>query len=85
MHLGRTNPLCGKVLAYLAEDPGGPIVFFHLWNGSGSDRHGAHTLDRVEPDLPAVRFGNDPFSETFTFTPEGRCRQPEGPGSSFEA
>ncbi|MFF5260473.1 hypothetical protein ACFY4C_16125 [Actinomadura viridis] len=83
VHLGGTNPLYGKVLAYLSEDPGDPIVFFHLWNGGGPGRQGAWPPEREEPILLAVRFGDGPFSETFTFTPEGRRRKPEDPRLYF--
>lgn len=76
---GGTNPLYSKTLGYLGEDPDEPMVFFHLWNGSGPAPESAWPeLD--EPVLLAVRLGDAPFDEAFTFTPEGQRRRP-GPDS----
>ncbi|GAA1082799.1 hypothetical protein [Kitasatospora arboriphila] len=71
---GGTNPYYGKVLGYASESPQEPMVFFHLWNGT--DPGAGHTWPppRVEPLLLAVRCGDGPFADTFTFTPEGRRR-----------
>ncbi|GAA2438497.1 hypothetical protein GCM10010191_62130 [Actinomadura vinacea] len=55
------------MLAYLTEDPDDPIVFFHLWNGTWPP-------ERDEAVILAVRFGDGPFSETFTYT---RRRPPQ--------
>lgn len=70
---GGTNPLYGKVLGYLTEAPGEPMVSFHLWNGSDA---GSWPPDHPEPLLLAVRYGHTAFAGTFTFTPEGRRRSP---------
>jgi hypothetical protein len=73
--LGGDNPLYGKTLGYLSEDTEQPMVVFHLWNGSAP---GTETWPPVheQPLLLAVRFGDGPFFETFTFTPEGERRRP---------
>jgi len=60
VHLGGTNPRYGKVLGYLNGKADEPIVWFHLGDGGV---------------LHAVRFGDGPFAETFTHTPEGRRRR----------
>ncbi|MEU5231302.1 hypothetical protein AB0G82_18775 [Streptomyces anulatus] len=73
---GGTSPLYSKTLGYLGEDPDEPMVFFHLWNGSGP-APGSTWPELEEPVLLAVRFGDAPFDEAFTFTPEGRRRRPE--------
>ncbi|MET8658366.1 hypothetical protein [Streptomyces griseus] len=73
---GGTSPLYSKTLGYLGEDPEEPMVFFHLWNGSTTAAESTwHEL--AEPVLLAVRFSDAPFSEAFTFTPEGQRRHPE--------
>ncbi|MEU9094255.1 hypothetical protein ACIOEW_19495 [Streptomyces sp. NPDC087901] len=74
--LGGDNPLYGKTLGYLSEDTEQPMVVFHLWNGSapGTD---SWPPEHEQPLLLAVRFGDGPFRETFTFTPEGERRRPE--------
>ncbi|MER7535319.1 hypothetical protein ABTX77_11045 [Streptomyces sp. NPDC097704] len=72
---GGTNPYYGKVLGYFTEDVRQPMVFFHLWNGTD----GPDTLwppEREEPLLLAVRLGDVPVAEAFTFTPEGLRRRP---------
>ncbi|MFC5746923.1 hypothetical protein [Actinomadura rugatobispora] len=71
VRLGGGNPRYGKVLGYLTEDPDAPVVFFHLWNGPEREE---------EAVLLAVRFGDGPFGETFTFTPEGHRRKPRRQG-----
>ncbi|MFD9902753.1 hypothetical protein [Streptomyces sp. NPDC059063] len=60
----------------MGEDLGEPMVFFHLWNGSTPGPESAWP-EREEPVLLAVRLGNAPFDEAFTFTPEGQRRRPE--------
>jgi hypothetical protein len=72
---GGTNPLYGKTLGYLSEDPGQPMVVFHLWNGAAA---GADTWppEHEQPLLLAVRFGDGPFRRSVTLTPEGERRKP---------
>lgn len=69
---GGSNPLYGKTLGYLTEQSAKPVIFFHLWNGTdpGDPSTG-------EPLLLAIRRGAVPFSEAFTFTPEGSKRRPQ--------
>ncbi|MDJ1135076.1 hypothetical protein [Streptomyces iconiensis] len=78
---GGTNPLYGKALGYLGEDPAESMVFFHLWNGSTPAPESTWP-ELEEPVLLAARFGDAPFDEAFIFTPEGRRRRPE-PDSLF--
>ncbi|MFE5325369.1 hypothetical protein ACFRCG_02945 [Embleya sp. NPDC056575] len=78
---GGTNPLYGKTLGYLSEDAGQPMVFFHLWNGTDDDAEQPWPPTDPEPLLLAVRHGDGPFRDTFTFTPEGRRRKPAPPPS----
>ncbi|MEU1086695.1 hypothetical protein ACFYPN_28790 [Streptomyces sp. NPDC005576] len=72
---GGSNPLHGKTLGYLREDPQRPMVFFHLWNGvepgaaSWPSKH-------EQPLLLAVRLGRGSFHESLIFTPEGERRRP---------
>ncbi len=73
---GGTNPLYGKALGYLTDDPRQPAVFFHLWNGTGPGTEPSWPPARPEPVLLAVRFGEDAFRATFTFSPEGQCLCP---------
>ncbi|MFH8385475.1 hypothetical protein ACH4E7_31835 [Kitasatospora sp. NPDC018058] len=72
---GGNNPLYGKALGYLGEDPQQPMVVFHLWNGSDP---GAVSWppEHEQPLLLAVRFGTGSFRRSFTFTPEGERRKP---------
>lgn len=72
---GGNNPLYGKTLSYLAEDPQQSAVVFHLWNGS---EPGAEPWPprHVQPLLLAVRFGGGSFLGSLTFTPEGERRNP---------
>ncbi|WP_245769718.1 hypothetical protein [Streptomyces indicus] len=72
---GGTNPRYGKTLGYLSEDLEQPMVVFHLWNGSAP---GAEPWppEHEQPLLLAVRYGEGPFRQTFTFTPEGLRRKP---------
>ncbi|MET8956860.1 hypothetical protein ACWEO4_40760 [Streptomyces sp. NPDC004393] len=69
--IGGTNSFCGKTLAYVSEKEDDPIVSFHLWNGSTS---GSWPPDHQEPLLLAVRYGDGPFRQRFTLTPEGERR-----------
>jgi hypothetical protein len=68
---GGTNPLYGKTLGFLSEDPKQPVVSFHLWNGSAPDAESSWPPEHEEPILLAVRFGGGAFRTAFTFTPEG--------------
>nr|BEK71181.1 hypothetical protein KPHV_84080 [Kitasatospora purpeofusca] len=72
---GGNNPLYGKTLGYLSEDPQQPMVVFHLWNGS---EPGAEPWPpkHAQPLLLAVRFGGGSFRGSLTFTPEGDRRRP---------
>ncbi|MFJ1673135.1 hypothetical protein ACIOK4_43645 [Streptomyces bottropensis] len=72
---GGNNPLYGKTLGYLSEDPQQPTVVFHLWNGS---EPGAEPWppEHAQPLLLAVRFGGGSFRGSLTFTPEGERRKP---------
>lgn len=72
---GGNNPLYGKTLGYLTEDPQQSMVLFHLWNGS---KPGAESWppEHGQPLLLAVRFGGDSFRGSLTFTPEGERRRP---------
>ncbi|MDT7843063.1 hypothetical protein [Streptomyces justiciae] len=66
---GGTNPRYGKTLAYVSEDPGHPLVFFHLWNGDLDEASPTWKPSYEQPVLWAVRLGDRPFQESFTFTP----------------
>ncbi|MER7850292.1 hypothetical protein ABTZ03_40885 [Kitasatospora sp. NPDC096077] len=72
---GGSNPLYGKTLGYLTEDPQQPMVLFHLWNGS---KPGAASWppEHEQPLLLAVRFGVGSFCGSLAFTPEGERRKP---------
>ncbi|MFD7616161.1 hypothetical protein [Streptomyces sp. NPDC059802] len=78
MLFGGTNPLYGKTLGYLTENPEEPMVSFHLWNGSAPGTGQSWPPEHEEPLLLAVRFGTGPFRQSFTFTPEGQRRLPAG-------
>ncbi|MGW0664848.1 hypothetical protein, partial [Streptodolium elevatio] len=82
---GGTNPLYGKTLGYVGEEPGEPMVFFHLWNGPEDGAEQSWPPAHAEPLLLAVRYGDGPFAGTFTFTPEGRRRRPAPAPSPFSA
>ncbi|MFJ5263734.1 hypothetical protein ACIQAC_25065 [Streptomyces sp. NPDC088387] len=82
---GGTNPLYGKTLAYLTEDPAEPMVCFHLWNGADPGSEDTWPPSHQEPLLLAVRCGDGDFQDRFTFTPEGRSRRPEFGCSTCEA
>ncbi|MDT0466922.1 hypothetical protein [Streptomyces gibsoniae] len=71
MLIGGTNPFYGKMPAYVSEKEDDPIVSFHLWNGSAS---GSWPPDHPESLLPAVRYGDGPFRQRFTLSPEGERR-----------
>lgn len=77
---GGSNPLYGKTLGYLTGDTARPIVHFHLWNGGPNGDEPSWPPAHEEPLLFAVRFGDGPFRETFTFTPEGRRLRPAAEG-----
>ena len=77
MLFGGTNPLYGKTLGYLSDDPDQPMVSFHLWNGSAPDAESSWPPEYEEPVLLAVRSGSGAFRRTFTFTPEGERRRTE--------
>lgn len=71
---GGNNPLYGKTLGYLSEDPRRPMVSFHLWNGGGPESE-SWPPRHEQPLLLAVRFGEGPISDSVTFTPEGQRRR----------
>ncbi|MEU6802228.1 hypothetical protein [Streptomyces neyagawaensis] len=71
---GGTNPLYGKTLGYLSEDPGQPMVVFHLWNGAAAGTD-SWPPEHEQPLLLAVRFGGGPFRRSVTFIPEGERRK----------
>lgn len=49
---GGTNPLYGKTLAYMSDEPNEPMVAFHFWNGPES---GAETTwPPAHPELLLV-------------------------------
>ncbi|MEU6768214.1 hypothetical protein ABZ916_37635 [Streptomyces sp. NPDC046853] len=71
---GGTNPLYGKTLGYLGEDPEQPIVSFHLWNGRAPDAESSWPPEHAEAILLAVRFGDGcfgDFGQCLTLTPAG--------------
>ncbi|MBD0694126.1 hypothetical protein BG452_02715 [Streptomyces sp. CBMA123] len=72
---GGNNPLYGKTLGYLSENPQHPMVVFHLWNGN---EPGAEPWPpkHEQPLLLAVRFGGGSFRASLIFTPEGDRRKP---------
>ncbi|WBP91390.1 hypothetical protein [Kitasatospora cathayae] len=72
---GGNNPLYGKTLGYLTEDPQQPMVVFHLWNGSGPGTE-SWPPEQEQPQLLAVRFGVGSFPGSLTFTPEGERQKP---------
>ncbi|WP_051732084.1 hypothetical protein [Kitasatospora phosalacinea] len=77
---GSTDPYYGKTLGYVTADPSTPMLFFHLWNGTGPGTEPSWPPSREQPLLPAVRRGDDPFAASFAFTPEGRRRRPAQEG-----
>ncbi|MFF4444550.1 hypothetical protein [Streptomyces sp. NPDC001502] len=72
---GGNNPLYGKSLGYLSKDAKRPMVVFHLWNGSEPGTE-PWPPKHEQPLLLAVRFGEGPFRQSLTFTPEGQRRKP---------
>ena len=74
---GGTNPKYGKTLAYVSADPEHPMVFFHLWNGDLDEASPTWNPSYEQPVLWAVRLGDRPFQESFTFTPAGRRLRPQ--------
>ena len=71
---GSTNPYYPKTLGYATGDPTEPMISFHLWNAAELD--GEWPPSRPDLVLLAMRLGNVPFDERFTFTPEGLRRRP---------
>ncbi|WP_217708831.1 hypothetical protein [Nonomuraea rhodomycinica] len=74
---GGDNPFYGRTLAYATEETTEPIICFHLWNGSSEESGKSWPPIHREPLLLAVRSGRGAFTDTFTFTPEGRRRRPD--------
>ncbi|MET9954402.1 hypothetical protein ABZ135_23050 [Streptomyces sp. NPDC006339] len=74
---GGSNPLYGKALGYVTEDPSEPMLSFHLWNGAEPGTEPSWPPAQEEPVLLAIRCGDGPFADSFTFTPEGKRRRPE--------
>lgn len=72
--VGSTNPDYGKTLCYLSDDVSSPMVIFHLWNATEPNAESWPPLHE-QPLLLAVRVGDSPFTESFTFTPEGQRRR----------
>ncbi|MFE4057821.1 hypothetical protein ACFXP3_16240 [Streptomyces sp. NPDC059096] len=72
---GGNNPLYGKTLSYLSEDPQQSAVVFRLWNGSEPGTE-PWPPEHAQPLLLAVRFGGGSFRGSLTFTPEGQRRKP---------
>ncbi|MFJ6543894.1 hypothetical protein ACIQMP_25045 [Streptomyces sp. NPDC091385] len=68
---GGSNPRYGKTLGYLCADLTQPMILFDLWNDGASADAG-----RDQPSLLAVRRSDEPFRQSFRFTPEGRRRRP---------
>ncbi|MFJ9623000.1 hypothetical protein [Streptomyces sp. NPDC101181] len=64
------------MLGYLTTDIAEPMIFFHLWNGTEPGSGSTWPPNRKAPILLAVRCGEGPFAERFTFTPEGHRRRP---------
>ncbi|MCD5310723.1 hypothetical protein [Kineosporia babensis] len=60
---GSRNPLHSRNISYAADQASAGFVCFHLWNTPDENR--------PEPVLLAVRNRSGPFSEAFSFTPEG--------------
>ncbi|MGA6224207.1 hypothetical protein ACPESV_28230 [Streptomyces umbrinus] len=52
------------------------MAVFHVWNGSAPGTN-SWPPEHEQPLLLAVRFGDGPFREPFTFTPEGERKRPE--------
>ncbi|MFJ7496732.1 hypothetical protein ACIQZB_37345 [Streptomyces sp. NPDC097727] len=73
--IGGPNPNYGKTLVYASPDPTQPMVSFHLWNGTDPSHSTWPTHE--QPLLLAVRCGEGDFVDSFTFTPQGRRRQPQ--------
>ncbi|MFI6731172.1 hypothetical protein NRF20_44905 [Streptomyces sp. R-74717] len=73
---GGSNPLYSKSLGYLTDDPGLPMVVFHLWNGTEPGPGDGWPPAHEQPLLLAVRHGDGLFRESFTFTPHGQRLRP---------
>ena len=76
---GGTSPYYPKTIAYATGRGDDPLVCFHLWNSVDLGAPGELRSVFPEPMLMAVRYGDGPFLETFTYTPEGAARRPGGP------
>ncbi|MFZ4150370.1 hypothetical protein [Streptomyces pseudogriseolus] len=74
--IGGSNPLYSKSLCYLTDDPDSPMVAFHLWNGTEPGPGDGWPPAYDQPLLLAVRHGDGPFRESFTFTPHGQRLRP---------
>jgi hypothetical protein len=74
--LGGRDPLPPQTLAYALDDVRSPLVCFHLWNQITPTESPDATAAFDEPRLLIVRFGDGPFTDTLTFTPEGTRRRP---------
>lgn len=77
--IGGTNPQFSKTLGYATARPEDPMVFFHLWNGTRPGNPPSGPPMYGQPVVMAVRCGDGPFADTFTFTPEGAHRRPPAP------
>lgn len=75
--IGSTNPYYGKTLGYLTDASSCAMVFFHLWNGTDPGAKPSWPPLHEQPLLLAVRHGDRPLAESFTFTPEGQRRRLE--------
>ncbi|SCG38147.1 hypothetical protein GA0070614_0480 [Micromonospora coxensis] len=77
--IGGTNPFYPKTLAYTAADPDHNLICFHLWNtfsdtATETELRGVHP----EPVVLGVRHRPGTFPDSFSFTPEGLHRRPNG-------
>ncbi|MBE1537157.1 hypothetical protein [Actinomadura algeriensis] len=73
VRFGGSNPRYGKTLGYHGEEPGDPMVCFHLADGGSGGAPGGDAM------LLAVRCEDGaPFAGTFAFTPRGRALRPRG-------
>jgi hypothetical protein len=52
---GGTNSLSGEVPGRVADAPGQPLVFFHLWNGAGPGAAGTRRPARAGVPAPRPR------------------------------
>jgi hypothetical protein len=75
MLIGGSNPLWPKTLAYATAHTGGPLIFFHLWNGAQPGKAVNWPPEHPEPVLLAARHGGARFIDGFIFTPVGSVRR----------